>query len=273
MKIHVKTTNDVLYSTLYSVISPAFNGVEHIGAALTVGQIDWTLIKTTPIVDITELVFQQGAPTVLIVDAEDTALLSNLQNSQAALQHLINVSRHPKLIRCPIILVFNSPATLSQYQGLPEFAADWILAASLPTEVLPRIIGALKRAQALPSVQRHASLTLIPTTRTMIYENTSARLTPAEYTLLELFLGNIGSIISLQELVQTFRASGKSTEANNIRVAIYQLRLKLDTLTKSQMPLTSIYRQGYCLRHKINSANMPMPMHIKGSRSNMQSPV
>ncbi|MES2831662.1 MAG: winged helix-turn-helix domain-containing protein [Pseudomonadota bacterium] len=270
MKIHIKTRGELLYSALHKVLQPESSwGMTMRGSRET----QWQLSKLPQEFDMTDWVCQQNTPTLIMIDAEDVALLRALQASQSALQHLIGMARHPMLIRCPVILVFNNVSALSQSQHLPEFTTDWILGTSLATEAIPRITGALKKSQVTPAVQHHAALTLIPATRTMIYENTSARLTPAEYTLLELFLNNIGSIISLQELVQTFRASGKSAEANNIRVAIYQLRLKLDTLTKSQMPLTSIYRQGYCLRQKLKSKTMHVPMATSGNRYDMQSPV
>ena len=98
--------------------------------------------------------------------------------------------------------------------------------------------------------RHHVPLAFIPAIRTVIYEDFSACLTPAEY-IARTLLSNIGSIMPLQELVQTFQASGKSVEANSIRAAIYRLRLKLDTLTKSEVSLTSIYRQGCCLRQKL----------------------
>lgn len=270
MKIHIKTKDDALHSALCEVLQPELPRCLAMSGDRRVA---WQLSNLSLGFDITEWVCQQSEPTLLMINAEDTTLLRAVHASQGAVQHLINTARHPVLVRCPVILVFDNVAMLSQHQPLPEFTTDWILAASLATEAIPRIMGALKKAQVMPVVQHHAALMLVPATRTMIYENTSARLTPAEYTLLELFLSNIGSIISLQELVQTFRASGKSAEANNIRVAIYQLRLKLDTLTKSQMPLTSIYRQGYCLRQKLKNKAMHVPMAITGNRHDMQSPV
>ena len=268
MKIHLKTMGDTLSAALGTALKS-----ESAIAAMAAGkeEIEWQLSPIARGFTAAEWVCQQTAPTVLVIDADDNVLMRSLQAAQGALHHLVNTTRYPAIVRCPVILVFNSAVTLAQWTHLPEFAADWMLTTSLKDEAVPRILGALRKTQVLPVSQHHAALTLIPATRTMIYENTSARLTPAEYTLLELFLSNIGSIISLQELVQTFRASGKSAEANNIRVAIYQLRLKLDTLTKSQMPLTSIYRQGYCLRQKLKSKPMHVPLPSAGNRYGAQS--
>lgn len=268
MKIHLKAMGEALHGALKSALS---NGAT---AAMRSGgrdDIEWQLSEVPRGFVASDWVCQQASPTVLVIDADDAALLRTLQASQGALHHLVTTSRYPAVVRCPVILVFSSISALSQWPHMPDFSADWMLASGLEEEWGPRILGSLRKANVLPLSQNNSALTLVPATRTMIYENTSARLTPAEYTLLELFLNNIGSIISLQELVQTFRASGKSSEANNIRVAIYQLRLKLDTLTKSQMPLTSIYRQGYCLRQKLKTKALHIPMSTLGSRFGAQS--
>ena len=270
MKIHIKAMGETLGASLESALKTETAAAAN---AASKEEIEWQVASIARGFVATEWVCQQTAPTVLMIDADDAVLMRSLQAAQGALHHLVNTTRYPAVVRCPAVLVFNSAVSLAQWTHLPEFAADWMLATSLKNEAVPRILGALRKTQVLPVSQHHAALTLIPATRTMIYENTSARLTPAEYTLLELFLSNIGSIISLQELVQTFRASGKSAEANNIRVAIYQLRLKLDTLTKSQMPLTSIYRQGYCLRQKLKSKPMHIPMPSAGNRYGAQSSV
>lgn len=270
MKIQLK----IMGATLHGLMTQALKSEHAIQAtSMSKEEPQWELIETTRAFIAADWVCQQAMPTLLLVDADDAALMRTLQASQGALHHLVNSTRHPAVVRCPVILVFNSAAALAQWSHLPDFACDWMLVGGLKEEAVPRMLGALRKANVLPLAQNHAALTLIPATRTMIYENTSARLTPAEYTLLELFLNNIGSIISLQELVQTFRASGKSSEANNIRVAIYQLRLKLDTLTKSQMPLTSIYRQGYCLRQKLKSKPLHIPMSTIGNRYGAQSSV
>lgn len=270
MKIHLKVMGEALCTSLTKALD---SEIAVAACASSKDELNWHLSTIPRGFQAQEWVCQQTSPTVLVIDADDSVTLRSLQASQGALHHLASSTRHPAVVRCPVLLVFSSPTTLAQCTHLPEFASDWMLAGGLDAEVVPRILGALRRGNVLPTLQHHSALTLIASTRTMIYEDTSARLTPAEYTLLELFLSNIGSIISLQELVQTFQASGKSAEANNIRVAIYQLRLKLDTLTKSQMPLTSIYRQGYCLRQKLKSKPLHVPMSTLGNRYGAQNSI
>ena len=270
MKVYLKVMGDALHALLTKSLK---SEIAAAACAASKEEVSWQINTIPRGFQAQEWVCQQTNPTVLLIDADDNVNLRSLQASQGALHHLVSSTRHPAVVRCPVLLVFSSPSTLSHCTHMPEFASDWLLADGLNAESVPRIFGALRRGNVLPNSQHHAALTLIASTRTMIYDDTSARLTPAEYTLLELFINNIGSIISLQELVQTFQASGKSAEANNIRVAIYQLRLKLDTLTKSQMPLTSIYRQGYCLRQKLKSKPLQAPITALGNRYGAQNSV
>jgi hypothetical protein len=37
-------------------------------------------------------------------------------------------------------------------------------------------------------------------------------------------------------------------------VSIFQLRLKLEVLTRGRMTLVSVYKQGYCLRQKYSDS-------------------
>lgn len=270
LKVHLKVMGNSLHSPLFGALR---TDTAMVNVRRGVDDIEWQFSTIVRQFNATDWICAQNVPTVLVIDGDDHLYLRSLQSAQGVLHNLVNTHRHPAIVRCPVLLMFSSPATIAQCTSMPEFASDWMLTANLSGELLPRLMGVMKKAHVLPSPPHHSALTLIPGTRTMIYEETSARLTPAEYTLLELFLSNIGSIISLQELIQTFQASGKSAEPNNIRVAIYQLRLKLDTLTKSQMPLTSIYRQGYCLRQKLRPKAVAAPLLSMGNRYGAQSSV
>ncbi len=93
-------------------------------------------------------------------------------------------------------------------------------------------------------------MTLVPDLRVLSYQAKAIHLTPSEFALAELFLNQMGTVIPIKDLVMLFKSSGKSTEGSNIRVTIFQLRLKLEMLTKSHFTLASVYKQGYVLRTK-----------------------
>jgi DNA-binding response OmpR family regulator len=80
------------------------------------------------------------------------------------------------------------------------------------------------------------------------YENKMVRLTKSEFLLAKLFIGRLGSVISLSELFALFSSHGKAATRSNVRVGIFELRLKLEQLSGSTLGLVSVYRQGYALR-------------------------
>jgi DNA-binding response OmpR family regulator len=74
------------------------------------------------------------------------------------------------------------------------------------------------------------------------------RLTKSEFLLANLFIGRLGSVISLPELFDFFSSHGKAATQSNVRVGIFELRLKLEKLSGSALGLVSVYRRGYALR-------------------------
>ena len=190
-------------------------------------------------------------PCVLVIEAKD----STVEKIQSMEKHMFGFIRgNPDIpvVQCPVIMAFQSPAPMNQADDFPDFVSDWIFSPIVAGELARRVFLALKRKNVLKKQHRYGLLTLIPDSRSITFDERISRLTPSEYTLAELFITRLGKVITFNELVQFFNASGKSSASNNIRVAIYQLRLKLDTLTKSQFLLTNIYRQGYCLRQRSN---------------------
>jgi len=155
----------------------------------------------------------------------------------------------------PIVLIFRSHTVLADAPDFPDFVADWICTPFLITDLARRVISSLRRKNILKTKLHFGSLSLVPDLRVLSYQAKGIHLTPSEYSLAELFLNQMGTVIPLKDLVMLFKSSGKSTEGSNIRVTIFQLRLKLEMLTKSQYTLASVYKQGYVLRAKNRSAS------------------
>ena len=155
----------------------------------------------------------------------------------------------------PIVLIFRSHSVLADAPDFPDFVADWICTPFLISDLARRVISSLRRKNILKTKLHFGSLTLVPDLRVLSYQAKGIHLTPSEYSLAELFLNQMGTVIPMKDLVMLFKSSGKSTEGSNIRVTIFQLRLKLEMLSKSHYTLASVYKQGYVLRPK----NRAMP--------------
>lgn len=75
-----------------------------------------------------------------------------------------------------------------------------------------------------------------------------------EFRLAEFFLAKAGTTIPIARLIDFFHAAGRSGQRNNLRVAIFGLRTKLEGLTNSRVSVVAVYRQGYSLRQMRHEA-------------------
>lgn len=214
--------------------------------------IQWSIDSLGADISPEDLVSFPGFPCVILIETRDTAFIEKISAIERKLLTFIKKNATTPLIASPIMFVFPSADALRDVSDFPDFVSDWVISPLVMRDVVHRILACLKRKRILKPKLHCGSLTLIPESRSISYEDRTIRLTPSEFTLAELFLVQWGTVISMKDLVHFFESSGKSTEANNIRVAIFQLRLKLEMLTKSQIMLVSIYRQGYCMRKRSN---------------------
>jgi DNA-binding winged helix-turn-helix (wHTH) protein len=189
-------------------------------------------------------------PSVILIEANDNQLIDTIQSMEMFMLAFIKNNPAIPLILSPVIMVFRSPAALCDTLDFPDFVSDWIFKPVVIHDLVRRILFCLKKKNILKNQIQFGSLTLTPETRSISHEDRTVRLTPSEYKLAELFLTQMGAVVSFEDLVTFFKSSGKSTRPNNIRVTVFQLRLKLEILTKSKIILASIYGHGYCLRQK-----------------------
>ena len=92
-------------------------------------------------------------------------------------------------------------------------------------------------------------LTLLPESRLLCYSGNTTLLTAAEVAVAELFLHYFGSVISIEDIHLLFKIAGRSIEGSNIRVTMFQLRFKIEAVTRCQFTLINAYNTGYVLRH------------------------
>jgi DNA-binding winged helix-turn-helix (wHTH) protein len=189
-------------------------------------------------------------PSVLLVEACDTAAVRKIHLMENQILALIKRNPDVPFVLSPVIMAFQSPALLINTQYLPDLVTEWMFSPVFVSDLAGRILVSLKRKRMLKARLRFGAFTLIRESHSITYEDRVALLTPSEFRLADLFFSRFGMLISFEELVLFFRLAGKSTQANNIRAGIFQLRLKLDVLTKSQVTVVSVYKQGYCMRNK-----------------------
>lgn len=199
-----------------------------------------------------DFLMEVSGASVILVEATDLLLIESLQSmDRKELAFLGQAGNATRLL--PLIAVFDSPDLLSEVRELPDIISDWTFFPVEPLELARRIFSALKRKNIVKTKVLYGALSLISEPRVLLFFGKSVHLSRSEFALMELFLSQIGTVIPLADLAMLFRSTGKSTEGSNIRVTIFQLRLKLEMLTKGQYTVTSVYKQGYCLKQKSRS--------------------
>jgi DNA-binding response OmpR family regulator len=148
----------------------------------------------------------------------------------------------------PVILVFNEPPESYGVLDMPMMVDDWVCDLEAMHELSRRVIASLRRQEGLQEELGVGQLTLNSETRRLAFGGDSVQLSPAEAPLAELFMSHIGSVIPIDEILLMFNLTGRSTTSSNIRVTIFQLRFKIELLTRHHFTLACAYGEGYALR-------------------------
>lgn len=242
----VKIILKVVNRNLFSVLS---NAVSSLPGSFRCVAIEWEIALIEAELKPADFVGFAESPSTFIVDANDMATISAIRSMQTDIQAFKSKTPNLPLVLAPVIFAVQEDADISRVDDFPDFVSDWIYAPINVLELGQRIASCLIRQKVTAAHLHAGTVMLIPDTGSISFGGKTMHLSPSEYMLADLFFNQFGTVISFDQLSLFFRSKGKSTEANNIRVAIYQLRLKLDMLTKSQIRLASIYRKGYCLRN------------------------
>ncbi|MFS0753775.1 winged helix-turn-helix domain-containing protein [Noviherbaspirillum sp. 1P10PC] len=199
-----------------------------------------------------DFLIEMDGASVILVEATDLLTIESLQSmDRKELAFLGQAGNATRLL--PLIAVFNSPELLSEIRELPDIISDWTFFPLETVELARRIFSALKRKNIVKTKVLYGALSLISESRALLFFGDGVHLSRSEFALMELFLSQMGTVIPLADLAMLFKSTGKSTEGSNIRVTIFQLRLKLEMLTKGQYTVTSVYKRGYCLKQKSRS--------------------
>ncbi len=185
---------------------------------------------------------------VILVDARYPASVEEFW--QIASREYLTICHHEHSAHpmAPVILVFENRLPASGPIEMPPLVADWASSADGMHEIARRVIACLRH---LPHVQDELGdrrLILHGGARRLGYGNESIQLSPAEVPLAEMFLSHFGSVVPIGEIRLMFRLAGRSTASSNIRVTIYQLRFKIELLTRRKFTLACAYGEGYVLR-------------------------
>ncbi len=149
----------------------------------------------------------------------------------------------------PILLVtaHNDRATL--IEGLDAGADDYVVKPFDLKELLARLRALLRRGQsALPPTLHWGCLMLDPNACEVRWHEKLLKLTPKEYSLLELLLRNPQRIYSSSALIDHLWSLDTPPSEDTIRSHVKGLRNKLKAAKVTDDPVETVYGIGYRLR-------------------------
>ena len=148
-----------------------------------------------------------------------------------------------------ILLLTAQNTSNHRVKGLDAGADDYVAKPFDLQELLARIRALLRRgASALPPLLTWGNLHLNPSTCEVICESQPLRLTPKEYSLLELLLRNPQRIYSLSALIDHLWSLETPPAEETIRSHVKGLRHKIKLAGVKGDPIETVYGIGYRLR-------------------------
>ena len=155
----------------------------------------------------------------------------------------------------PIIMLTARDSETDKITGLTFGADDYITKPFLPLELMARVKAQLRRYKRYNSahseeneetVISHSGITLNTKTHECYLNDESVTLTPTEFTILQILLENIGTVISAEDLFYRIWKDEYYSKSNNtITVHIRHLREKLNDSADHPKYIKTIWGVGY----------------------------
>ncbi len=149
----------------------------------------------------------------------------------------------------PILLVTAHNDRTTLIEGLDAGADDYVVKPFDLKELLARLRALLRRGQsALPPTLHWGCLMLDPNACEVRWHEKILKLTPKEYSLLELLLRNPQRIYSSSALIDHLWSLDTPPSEDTIRSHVKGLRNKLKAAKVTDDPVETVYGIGYRLR-------------------------
>lgn len=153
----------------------------------------------------------------------------------------------------PIIMLTARVEDNDKIVGLEIGADDYITKPFNPREVVARVRALLRRTQLqqaspVPKILEAGSLQLDVGKRELTMGGELVELTPSEFELLKVLMGNPGYVITRDELAEKALGYRSDSIGRTLDSHIKNLRRKIDTLPDSISFIQTVHGIGYRLR-------------------------
>ncbi len=149
----------------------------------------------------------------------------------------------------PILMVTARDTSTDKVLGLDAGADDYMVKPLDFPELLARIRALLRRGNSISSpVLEWGDLHLDPATYEVSYNDNTLRLTPKEYSLLELFLRNGRRILSRSTIIERVWSLDEPPDEGTVKTHIKSLRKKLKVVGAPNDLIETVHGVGYRLK-------------------------
>lgn len=130
----------------------------------------------------------------------------------------------------PIIVLSVRGSESERVRALDVGADDFVPKPFSVPELLARVRAQLRRAEMRPTNEslRFPGLEIDIERHRVIQNDREVRLTPTEFSLLELFASNAGKPVNLDQIVSKIWKGAPGTSADTVRVHVASLRKKIE---------------------------------------------
>lgn len=152
-------------------------------------------------------------------------------------------------ILVPILMLTALDTSNDKVTGLDTGADDYLIKPVDLPELLARIRALLRRGSSVSTpILQWGNLQLDPSTHEVSYDNQILRLTPKEYSLLELLLRNGRRILSRSVIIEHLWSLENSPEEDTVKAHIKSLRHKLRAVGAPDNLVETVHGVGYRLK-------------------------
>jgi two-component system KDP operon response regulator KdpE len=130
--------------------------------------------------------------------------------------------------RVPVIVLSVRGADPDKVRALDLGADDFVTKPFSMAELLARVRAQLRRTAPPSTTLNFPDLTIELDRRRVVQGGRELRLTPTEYSLLELLATNAGKPMFIEQIIARVWRSAPSTSADTLRVHMSSLRKKLE---------------------------------------------
>lgn len=149
----------------------------------------------------------------------------------------------------PVLMITARDTISDKITGLDVGADDYIVKPIDLGELFARIRALLRRGSNItPPILQWGDLQLNPSTYEVSYNHYPLRLTPKEFSLLELLLRNNRRVLSRSVIIEHLWNTESSPDKHAVKVHIRSLRQKLKTTGADEDFIETVHGIGYRLK-------------------------